>query len=507
MSASKIVDLERLAGIVAAEKAKGRRVVHCHGGFDLLHIGHIRYFEQAKTMGDVLVVTVTPDRFIDKGPHRPAFPEALRAEAIASLLCADYVAINKWPTAVETIRLLRPDYYVKGSEFRDIATDMTGKIQAEAEVAKQVGTRVAFTDDIVFSSTHLINTFLSSYPDEMREYLDVFRARHSVDEVLAAIEAMKSLRVLVMGDVIIDEYVYCQAIGKSSKDPVLAAKYQSEDRFAGGVLAVTNHVANFAGQVELVAVRGTANLPYEFVAKRLNPSVKTTFFDLEGKPTVKKRRYIESYSLNKLLEIYEMDEHGVTAEISRSMCDILAERANEFDLVLVSDFGHGAIAPATVDALCEHAPFLAINTQANAGNRGFHTVSRYPRADYVCIAEHEMRLEARDATGELRPMIERTRARLGAKYMVVTTGRNGCVVSAAGDEFCPVPAFAGMVVDRVGAGDAFLAVTALAAAQDVPFELLGFLGNVVGAEAVAIVGNEKAIDELSVKKHIVSLLK
>jgi len=78
-------------------------------------------------MGDVLVVTITEDGYMDKGPLRPAFTEALRSEAIASLNCVDYVAVNPWPTAEETLRVLRPDVYVRGSEFKSIS-DMTGNI-------------------------------------------------------------------------------------------------------------------------------------------------------------------------------------------------------------------------------------------------------------------------------------------------------------------------------------------------------------------------------------------
>jgi cytidyltransferase-like protein len=100
----KRMELAALSETLSELKKQGKRVVHCHGVFDLLHIGHIRYFEEAATMGDVLVVTVTPDRFVDKGPFRPAFPEDLRAEAVASLEMVDYVAINDWSTAEETLR-------------------------------------------------------------------------------------------------------------------------------------------------------------------------------------------------------------------------------------------------------------------------------------------------------------------------------------------------------------------------------------------------------------------
>ena len=111
----KVKPINELVELAAMLRAQGRKMVLCHGVFDLLHIGHIRYFEEAKRLGDILVVTVTPDRYVNKGPHRPAFPERLRSEAIAALECVDYVAINAWPMAVETIRLLRPHLYVKGS--------------------------------------------------------------------------------------------------------------------------------------------------------------------------------------------------------------------------------------------------------------------------------------------------------------------------------------------------------------------------------------------------------
>ena len=107
-----------LAKAVADLKRKGKRIVQCHGVFDLLHIGHIQHLEQAKKLGDVLVVTLTPDKHVNKGPHRPIFAQDLRAQAIAALDCVDYVAINKWPLADRTIQFLRPDIYVKGTEYK-----------------------------------------------------------------------------------------------------------------------------------------------------------------------------------------------------------------------------------------------------------------------------------------------------------------------------------------------------------------------------------------------------
>lgn len=154
----KIMDVDALAVKLAELKAQGKKIVLCHGCFDLMHPGHIKYFQASKAMGDVLVVTLSPDRFVDKGPGRPAFNENLRAESIAALECVDFVAINKWPTAEETLRLLKPDYYVKGQEFEKLQ-DKTGKIQREFEVVREIGAEMRFTHEIVFSSTDLLSRF------------------------------------------------------------------------------------------------------------------------------------------------------------------------------------------------------------------------------------------------------------------------------------------------------------------------------------------------------------
>jgi rfaE bifunctional protein nucleotidyltransferase chain/domain len=155
MREGKVVSLEELAERVAALKAAGKRVAHCHGCFDLVHPGHITHFQAARRMADALVVTVSPDRFVDKGPGRPAFPEQLRAESVAALECVDYAAINRWPTAEETIRLLRPDYYVKGQEFERLE-DATGKLQREVAVVREAGGEMRFTHEVVYSSTALL---------------------------------------------------------------------------------------------------------------------------------------------------------------------------------------------------------------------------------------------------------------------------------------------------------------------------------------------------------------
>lgn len=160
----KIIELEEISRKIEELKTQGKRIVLCHGCFDLMHPGHIKYFQAAKLMGDILVVTLTPDRFVDKGPTRPVFGEQLRAESIAALECVNYVGINRWPTAENTLRLLKPHMYVKGQEFENLE-DKTGKLQRELDVIKEIGGEIRFTQKVVFSSTKLLNSYFTKKDD------------------------------------------------------------------------------------------------------------------------------------------------------------------------------------------------------------------------------------------------------------------------------------------------------------------------------------------------------
>ena len=167
----KIKNLEELTHIIANLKSTGKKIVHCHGVFDLLHIGHIKHFEEARTFGDVLIVSITPDEFVNKGPGRPAFTTSLRLESLASLESVDYVFANKWPTAEDTIKIIKPDIYCKGPDYKDHLDDITGKINDEAAAVNFVGGKIVYTDDITFSSSSLLNKFGNLYSLEQELFI------------------------------------------------------------------------------------------------------------------------------------------------------------------------------------------------------------------------------------------------------------------------------------------------------------------------------------------------
>ncbi len=506
-TSAKIVPLTALPGSLDRQRAAGRRIVHCHGVFDLLHVGHIRYFQEAKALGDVLVVTLTTDRFVNKGPHRPAFPEQLRAEVLAGLECVDFVAINPHPTAVEAIKAIRPDVYVKGPDYADKSKDVTGKIHEEEAAVQEVGGKIAFTTGEIFSSTSLINQHMSTLPPEVQAWVTGFARRHPPAEVLHYLEQARGLKVLLVGEPIIDEYLYCEAIGKSSKEPTMVVKQLSSEKFAGGILAAANHVSQFCDQAACITQIGTENSHEAFIENKLRPNVRRLFLHRRNSPTIVKRRLVENYFFLKLMEVYEINDAALTPEEDEIVCQALMEHVPKYDLVIVIDFGHSMLSEQARRILRERAKFLAVNAQCNAGNLGHHALSKYPGADYMTATEREIRIEARDRHGDIAKLTRAVYEQLGCKRLVVTRGKHGCLCCDPHDGLIHIPAVAGKVVDRIGAGDAFLSVSALFAAQQAPMDVVGFAGNAAGALAVATVANRDPIDRVAYVKHIASLLK
>jgi rfaE bifunctional protein kinase chain/domain/rfaE bifunctional protein nucleotidyltransferase chain/domain len=502
---TKIRDIHELASELATVRC-GRMVVQCHGVFDLLHIGHIRHFQEAKKSGQILVVTVTPDRYVNKGPHRPVFTETLRAEAIAALDGVDYVAINRWPTAVQAIQLIRPDVYAKGSDYADASTDHTGGIALERRAVEDLGGRVMFTDEITFSSSTLLNQHLSAFSGEVNDYLTEFRGKYSVDEVTGFISRARSLRVLVVGEAIIDEYQYCETLGKSGKEPILAAQFVRSEKFIGGALAVANHIASCCANVRLETLLGSRDSHEELIRATLAPNVRPDFLTMEDAPTLIKRRFIETYPFQKLFEVYVMDEQAAERK-SADLCAVLEKVVPECDVVVVADYGHGMIGPAAVDVVCRTARCLTVNAQMNAGNHGFNTMSKYSRAHFISLSEKELRLEYRNPSGDLRKLVTDVAGRLNCGRVLVTRGEKGSLCYGRDEGFFEVPGFALRTVDRVGAGDAVFAIGSVCAALEAPIEVIGFIGNAVGSEAVGIVGNQRFIERAPLLKHIEALLK
>lgn len=506
MAKNKIVTLEELAKICKDLKAKGKTIAQCHGCFDLLHPGHIKHFEAAKRGADVVVVTITPDRFVNKGPGRPVFPEQLRMESIAAMQAVDYVALNHWPTATETIKMLKPNYYVKGQDYKDRAKDITKGIYDEEAAVKSVGGEIMFTEEPTFSSSSLINAHFSPHSGKTQDFVNQLKKRYSADKISKEIDKMEKLKVMVIGDTIIDEYHYCTPLGKSSKSPTISSIFMRAETFAGGVLAIANHLEQFAGDVKLVTVLGKKDTQQGIIKETLSPGVDAKFFMRDDGPTNTKRRYLDRYMNIKLFEVTFMNDHFINEKLEKEILAYLKKEMPKYDVVLVADFGHGFITPNIIKYIESAGKYVAVNAQTNSNNYGFNYITKYKNIGYISIDEKELRLPFGDNYGNVEDLVKELQKVTKAKKIQITLGQEGSLWCEKG-KICRAPAFARSVKDSVGAGDAVLSVTALCAYMDTPPEVASFIGNCVGALAVEIIGNAHPVYKKDLLRFIQHFLK
>jgi rfaE bifunctional protein nucleotidyltransferase chain/domain len=504
----KILPLSRLGAITRNLRAKGRVVVLAHGSFDLLHIGHVRHLQAARSHGDVLVVTITADAFINKGPGRPVFPEGLRSEMLAALEFVDYVGVVPGPDALPAIKAIRPSFYVKGQDYRNPEGDITGRIVAERESAEEYGGQLIFTEEITYSSTELINQHLNVFDPHVQEHLEHLRQNRVAYKIAELMQRISGMRVLVVGEAIVDEYRYVLPMGKAPKENIIATRMQDREIFMGGAIATANNVAAFCEAVEVLTIIGERDSYEQAMRDALRPNVSMRCMMRPGSPTTHKCRYVDPSLVRKLFEVYQIDDVPLSPRDEIRLCDMFRDAVAHVDIVVVNDFGHGMIGDNLIRTIVDQAPFLAINAQTNSANMGFNLISRYPRADFVCVDALEARLASKDRTSELTQIINQSLpAMIDCNRFMVTNGRYGSLTYERGDVVRSLPAFASKVVDTMGAGDAVLAIAAPLVAAGAPLDLVGFLGNVVGAQKVEIVGHRASIDRIAVLKAVNALLR
>jgi rfaE bifunctional protein nucleotidyltransferase chain/domain len=450
------------------------RTVLAHGVFDILHLGHVRYLEAARQLGDELVVSITSDRYAGKAPGRPVFKASFRAEMVAALECVDRVVISDHPTAVDVIHAIRPAVYAKGAEYTDTLD------ADETKAVTEVGGRVAFIDTPTMSSSALINRHVED--QAVAQHLEAARSLGYAEHIARALDRMSRMRVLFVGETIIDEYQYLAPLGKPSKEMVVCGHQVGTEAFNGGVEAAAAHARSFCAGVKVLSYR-----------------------------TLTKTRMVERDTTRKLFEVYRGEMEPLDRHTEDALLSDLCREMVEADVVVVTDFGHGMMTPAVRDAL-HAARFLAVNTQTNAGNHGYNLVTKYDRADYACIDAPEARLACGQADIDLGEAARRITGMM-AERVCITQGRHGSLYLRRGSQAAQTcPAFTTRAVDTIGAGDAYLAITAplaAALAQDVAInpDILPFVGNIAGAIKVGIIGHRQSVDKETLLRYMGTLLK
>lgn len=507
---SKLVSWSAAPGFFAGLREKGSRIVQCHGTFDLVHPGHIVHFEEAKALGDVLVITVTGERYVNKGPGRPYFNDQMRVKWLTALECVDHVVVVPHAAAVEAVECVRPDIYCKGREYADAANDVTGNIGDDVAAVQRCGGKMAYVGSVVFSSSRLLNQHFEAHAPEVKEYCRQIAAQCPPDEFRRLVDGLAGLRVLIVGDIIFDRYTTVAVQGLTSKSRILSGRFIGDDMQAGGALAVYRHVREFTPHVKLISLVGTE----PWLDRTLGDFIPPTDEDIVRSPeftTVVKQRFVEPRAegkeLSKLFSVNFIDQHHPGETLQRAVLERIAAHIDAYDLVLVMDFGHGLLEESVRAYVQDRARFIAVNCQTNSNNHGFNVLNRrYRRADSFSLDQMEMTLAVGRREIDFGRELGALGTTLGSRYAWLTRGPTETLGWQPGAPMTACAPFERVVVDPLGAGDAFCAVASLAACQGLPLDVATFMGQLAGAQAVKIVGNAEPIRKAKFLKGAAAML-
>lgn len=490
-------------------KEEGKTIALCHGVFDLVHPGHIIHLQQAKKMADILVVSITAAEFVRKGPGRPYFNDEMRLKVLEALECVDYVMLSEGYTVDDIVESVEPDLYIKGQEYAKESDDITGKMTAERQLVERHGGKVAYTTGQVFSSTKLINTAMSGLSEDVTRYMEKFITKYSMEDIKKYAEKAEQLKVLVVGDVIIDKYTYCNVHGLMSKDTGYSSNLEYIEEYFGGAVAVARHLCSFTENVTLMSIIGNEeDIRLRFLDEvadkmRLKLTYSSSF------PTIIKHRYLtrnakrEEY--RKIFSINNIPQSMAYEEDAREgFYRGLVEKIDEFDVVFLCDFGHGLIDEKVKELIQEKAKYLVLNCQTNSMNYGMNIITKYSRADVFTLDQKELKLAFPTDMHSEHAALEKLANHLGSDGWLTRGSLGAYGIERERVHECP--AFTLTVKDTVGAGDAFFSIAGLYAAAGASIEIGTFMGNIAGALGANIIGNKEPVEKVNVLKYANTLL-
>jgi bifunctional ADP-heptose synthase (sugar kinase/adenylyltransferase) len=509
-SSPKLLASEAAPALFDALRQQGKKLVQCHGTFDLIHPGQVMHLEEARSLGDILVVTINAEKSGACSSSKPFFNDQLRARSLAALSCVDYVVMMPSGSACDAIACVKPHFYCLGRESEDEDGEGNGSVAEECRTVRQFGGQVHHTSAASFRSSRLLNRYFDHLTVPVKDFCRNLAAKVSPADFRQAVKNMAELKVLIIGDTIFDRYSYLKVQGLTSKNLIISGRYLREETQCGGALAVFRHVKQFNDRVKFLSLLGTESWVEPLLRQHVSADEDLTIRD-DQFTTIIKQRYVEPLSegkeLAKLFAVNYLDAHAPAESVLHRIQARIEEAICEVDVVMLFDFGHGLLQPAVRELVQQRAPFLALNCQTNSNNFGFNVINRrYQRADAFALDEQELMLACGHRHLDYAGELDRLRQQLKARYAWLTRGRVQTIGLKEGEAPSLCPPFENEVVDTVGAGDAYFSVAALAAARGLPIELATFLGQLAGAQAVRIVGNSEPVSKSLLLKSGASLL-
>lgn len=468
---------------IKEQAGSDKRVVFVSGNFNTIHPGHLRLLRFAAECGDFLVVAIAGDE-----AENALVPAALRLEGVKSISFVDHAFVLQGAPEV-LIAQLRPDVVVKGKEHES-------KSNVEQAAVESYGGKLIFSSgEMRFSSIDLLKQEMAeSNLSSIVRPMD-FPRRHgfTMADLRATVDKFKGFRVTVVGDLIVDEYITCDAIGMSQEDPTLVVTPIQNQMFIGGAGIVAAHGKTLGADVRFISICG-ADATAKFARDKLDGyGVTAEIFDDDSRPTTLKQRFRASGKT--LLRVSHLRQHDVNRDIARKLANTIKAALAKTDLLIFSDFNYGCLPQALVTEISDECKLRGIFMVADSQSSSqMGDVARFKGMMLLTPTEREARLAVRDFSSGLVVLAEKLREKARAENIILTLGAEGLLAHAAtmkGEKWLTdrLPAFNQAPKDSAGAGDSLLTCSAMAMAVGADIWKSMYLGSIAAACQVGRVGN------------------
>lgn len=425
-----------------------RTVGLCHGVFDILHIGHLWHFKEAKKKVDYLIVSVTSKNIVQKSPGKPLFDDEQRVEMLKSIDVIDEVIISNEKSSIDVIKKIQPDLYIKGQDYRNKKTDLSRKIFDEERAVKKFGGKIYFTKSPLFSSSQIHNLRFNFISPEARKFIKEINKPLYEEKLKNFFKKKSNQKITIFGEAIIDTMRFVTPSGKSNKNAIIATRMENEEKNAGGTILAANFLSMFFKNVEFIFCGKKKDL--KILKKFLNLEIKIIFIE-NNSSIIEKTRYVENYNYNRLFQVNTNENQNISQSAINKIKKIISKK----NLKLIFDYGYSLINDEILKKINNNKNTF-INCQTNSYNFGFNMASKYKKANCLSVDENEFRLMFNNKSDKISFLIKKNIKFLSNyKYFIVTQGKNGCHLLYNKRVFY-FPVVVSSSVDTTGCGDIFL---------------------------------------------------
>ena len=382
---------------------------------------------------------------------------------------------------------------------------MSGNIKKEIKLVKKYGGQTIFTSGITFSSSQIIRNNFDTLDKKQKNEIIYLKKKFNIENIKKILKNIENTNISVIGETILDHYIFCEALGKASKDSTLVVKKNEEEILIGGAAAIANNLAKFTKKVQLFSFYGKSDELNKIIKSKLKKNIVRLFINLKDRPTILKSRLLDKLNNNKIIGIYNLNDDVIKGHAQTNLLSKLRKNLGSQPLI-VADYGHGLLSKKILNYICSKKNFVSVNAQINSSSIGYHNLLNYKKVNLIVINEKEIRFEMRDRNSKIEILMKKLLNKVNCKLLVVTRGNLG-LIAYDKKNFFYSNAYAKEVLDKIGAGDTILFLLSILIFNKVDIRLALFLSSIAAALNVRNYANLHTIEKNEILKIIENLYK